>query len=284
MKLLVTTSKSVLTVGTENGQTHVVHSGKGLYYGIAYSHNAIFIAARNSNDCFDYLGRQHNENGEILVFDFTMKQVGSLRAPFPLRDMHQILYSDGKLWITCSFDNMVAVFDFRHWQRWYPSEDERERGKDIHHFNSLYRAGRDFYVLGHNFGASDIWRFSYPGLQLKEKIRLGNQAHNIWLDGQELYTCDSQYGLVVGNHASRNTIGGFSRGAVMTADRIYIGTSDVAERESRDQVSSRIVVFDRKWRLVDEWIIDGHGQLLDMRIPGVEDQCVPGMVGQVFQA
>lgn len=279
MKLLVTTSKSVLTVDTKTGRFEVRHSGKGLYYGIAYTKNDVFIAARCSCNCFDYLHAREHEQGEILVFDMAMNLVNTFLAPFPLRDMHHILFIDGKLWITCSFDNMVAIYDFNRWSRWYPSENIFERERDIHHFNSLYHDGNDLYLLAHNFGPSQIWRFSYPGLQLKETVSLGNQAHNIWRINSELHVCDSRNGLVVGDKGKHHFIGGFTRGSVVTDKRIYIGSSDVAEREQRQEVTSRIVVFDRKWHVLDEWVIRGHGQILDIRMPGSKDYCVPGMTG-----
>jgi len=280
MKLLVTTSKSILVIDADNGRTEIKDTGKGLYYGIAYNKKKLFIAARRSTDCFDYLDKLHQERGEILVFDSQLKLINTISAPFPLKDMHQILYFDDKLWVTCTYDNMVAIYDFKQWQRWYPSGNITERGKDIHHFNSLYYDGNDLYVLAHNFGPSQIWRFSYPDLHLKETLAIGHQAHNIWRADNELYVCDSQNGMVVGDKGTRQSIGGFSRGSVVTDQRIYIGSSDIAERVERHEVNSRILVFDRKWKQKDEWVIRGHGQILDIRMPGIRDYCVPGMTGE----
>ncbi len=280
MCMLITTSKSFLAVDTDTGDGCVAHTGKGLYYGISYSEEVIFVGARNNEDCFNYLGTVENERGEILVFDYHLNHIDTLQAPFALRDLHQILWFDNKLWAICSADNMVAVYDGTAWEKWYPSDNMDTRGKDVNHFNSLFYDGQDLYVLAHNFGDSEIWHFSYPALKLLNKIRIGSQGHNIWKQDEELFTCDSQNGDVRSTGGCQVTLGGFPRGVVRNEERIFIGTSDIAERSMRSQVASRILIFDNLWNQRAEFLIEGHGQLLDLRSPGVKDFCVPGFTGR----
>lgn len=277
--LLVSTSKSLLSLNAQTGEGRVIHSGKGLYYGITYSDNAVFVAARNNKDCFNYLEKQENERGEILIFDYHMKLVDVLHAPFALNDLHQILLFDNKLWITCSSDNMVVIYDFNVWKKWYPSDSIEARGKDVNHFNSLFYDGQSLYILAHNLGESEIWHFSYPGLKIRNKIKIGCQGHNIWKRGGELFTCDSQNGVVVSAEGRQVELGKFPRGVVVTEKWTVVGTSDIAERSLRNKVSSKVIVFDSLWNKMSELSIDGHGQLLDIRSPGVIDFCVPGVTG-----
>lgn len=276
MQLLVTTSKSFLAIDTETSEEKIIHTGKGLYFGIALADDFIFVGARNSEDCFDYLGKQSAEKGEILVFDYQLQLQKIIQAPFALRDIHQILWFDNKLWVTCSRDNLVALYDLHGWGKWYPAEELSARGEDINHFNSLFYDGRELHILAHNFGASEIWSFSYPGLEIIAKLQIGNQAHNIWTHGdRDFFICDSLNGAVASVQGECVEIGGFPRGVVATADKTYIGTSDIAERSERSAVSSKIIVFDMNWQRLTEFRITGQGQLLDMRMPGVRDYCLP---------
>ncbi len=278
MQLLVTTSKSFLAIDSETAKEKIIHTGKGLYFGIALADDCIFVGARNSDDCFDYLGRQSSERGEILVFDYQLQLQKIIQAPFALRDIHQILWFDNKLWVTCSLDNLVAIYDRNSWEKWYPSEDISARGEDINHFNSLFYDGKQLYVLAHNFGASEIWRFNYPSLELIDKTKIGYQGHNIWTYGDgDFFTCNSLNGSVASVQGKHIEIGGFPRGVVATADKTYIGTSDIAERSERSEVSSKIIVFDMNWQRLAEFRIEAQGQLLDMRLPGVWDYCLPSL-------
>ena len=95
--------------------------------------------------------------------------------------LHQIIFLDDKLWLICALDNMVMINDFDGWDYWFPSDNKKERWKDVHHFNSLWIDFdmRSIYILAHLRGPSEIWKFSYPDLELEEKIELGEEAHNI---------------------------------------------------------------------------------------------------------
>jgi hypothetical protein len=124
------------------------------------SSDRIFVAARNNIDAFDYLNQRKNEDGVILVYTYDLRLTEVLQYPFALRDMHQIVYFDNKLWVTCSYENMVAVYNFSEWTRWYPAENKEHRGSDINHFNSLWADESSLYVVTHNNGPSEVWRFS----------------------------------------------------------------------------------------------------------------------------
>lgn len=281
MILLVTTSKSFMAVNSETGNKCVIDSGKGLYYGITFSDEAIFVAARNQSNCFNYLDERGDESGSILVFDYHLKLIDTIKAPFLLRDLHQIYLFDNKLWLTCSFDNMVAVYDFSKWERWYPSGKIEDLGKDINHFNSIWVDDESMYILAHNNGPSEIWQFSYPALCLQKKIQLGNCAHNIWKKNDEIYTCNSKFRTVESSSGFRLEVGGFTRGSVITKNCFAIGSSDIAERADRHLVSGSLFFYDSEWKIQSEINFENQGQILDIRSPGILDLCSPYAVGKI---
>ena len=90
MHILVTTSQSLLLLDTESGEITPMDRGRGLYYGIACDGETIYVAARRrlvSSAC-----AQHDERGEILMFDRLLTCRGSLQAPFPLADIDPSLH------------------------------------------------------------------------------------------------------------------------------------------------------------------------------------------------
>src|SRR3954465_3642564 len=118
MHLLLTTSQSFLLLDTDSGLARQLDTGRGLYYGIARHGEHLYVAARQRlvSSSVD----PAEERGEILMFDRRLRACGSLRAPFPRRAPHDIPWHDGRLYCTASHDNMVAVYDGRQWQQWYP--------------------------------------------------------------------------------------------------------------------------------------------------------------------
>lgn len=252
----------------------------GLYYGITYSDNRIFVAARNNSDPFEYLDSYGQETGYILVYNYNMELKEIITPKIGLYDLHQIMYFDNKLWVTCSFNNMVAIYNFTSWNEWYPSENIKDRNKDINHFNSFWIYRENLYVLAHNFGKSEVYKFSYPNLLLIEKFKIGNQAHNIWGYKDEIFVCDSANGKVISNKGFCKEIGGFTRGVVIQDKFYFIGTSDIAERKQRHLVNSKIFMFDNNWNQVDVFDIKENGQILDIKIPGIIDISTPLFLGK----
>ena len=275
MIALVTTSRSFLALNLETGGAKEIHTGSGLYFGISFADNAIFVAARNNYDPFEYLDNLEHFSGSVFVFDYNFNKLGEINMPTPttaatLRDLHQILFFDGKLWMACALDNMVNINDFEGWDYWFPSEDKKERWKDIHHFNSLWL---DFdlesiYILAHNRGPSDIWKFSYPDLELEDKIELGVEAHNIWKLNNKFYTCNSKEGTVVSEDGFTVDVGDFTRGAAITNKYFIIGTSDIAKKDERHRSSGAIHIYNTEWEKIRQINIDDFGQVNDIRVPG----------------
>lgn len=204
------------------------------------------------------------ERGEILIFDRELKFVGSIAAPFPLRDIHEIKWCQDRLWVTCAFDDMIAIFDGHSWSQWYPLGPPEGEPRDRHHLNSLFFENGKLAVLAHDWGASTIHLFTLPYLQPLESMRLGVEAHNIWRENGEYRTCSSGEGKLVGSECFSVFTGGFPRGITCLNQVQCVGVSERAERVERDLTSGKILVFDRDWQSQDEIALPNEGLVLDL--------------------
>ncbi len=267
-QLLIATGVALIWFEPFSGETRVIHSGRGTYYGIAYSDDAVYLAARGSMS-------DKANGGEILVFDHSLQYVRSITAPFPLRDMHQIVHARGRLWITCSYDDLIAVYDGERWERWYIAPDAVS-ARGALHLNSIYFSGNDVYVLAHKNGPSLIYRFDCHDLTTPtETIRLGIAGHNIWFSGEDIYTCSSYDGLIVSRSGFLLETGDYPRGVAVGTDTTYIGVSRFAEREYRDKYACWIRAYDREWGLKAIWRFNNFGQINEIRLLGDTDSAMP---------
>lgn len=265
-QLLVTTSHSLLQVDCESGAATPVHRGFGLYYGIATDGKRYFVAARgrmvSSGTPAD------EERGRILVFDRALSLIDEVQPDFALRDMHEILWHDGKLWITCSFENMVAVFTRAggQWERWHPLGPTAAPPYDANHLNTLSVIDGDLWMIAHNFGASELLRFDMQSRALLSRTPFGMQSHNI-RPGRNgaLVTCSSAEGALLGSDGWRLDVGGFPRGILLGERENYIGISELLERKERDLSTGRIMVFDAAWRPLRTICLPGEGLVLDIQ-------------------
>jgi hypothetical protein len=260
MHLLLTTSQSFLLLDTDSGLARQLDTGRGLYYGIARHGEHLYVAARQRlvSSSVD----PAEERGEILMFDRRLRACGSLRAPFPLRDLHEIAWHDGRLYCTASHDNMVAVYDGRQWQQWYPL-GEAGVG-DQNHFNSFLFEDGVIWILAHNRGDSELLAFSLDSRALLRRQTLGNCAHNIWRENGHLYTCSSAESRIVGEDGFVLETGGFPRGIAFDGASRCVGVSTLIERKARDFSDGLVQVRQRDWRDGHEIALDQEGLVLDL--------------------
>jgi hypothetical protein len=238
----------------------VLDSGRGLYYGLALHGDHLYVAARKRLVSSEQDPDQ--ERGEILVFDRALRPCGSLQAPFPLRDLHGIAWHGGKLWATCSRDNLIAVYDGSAWEAWYPLGDS-EAG-DANHFNSFMFDDEHVWILAHNRGPSELMAFS---LRTRERVRsvpLGNCGHNIWREDGQLFTCSSAESRLLGDAGFALDTGGFPRGVAFDAATRCIGVSTLSERKARDFNAGMLQVYSRDWRLRSEIDLPDEGLVLEL--------------------
>lgn len=243
-----------------------VHSGKGLYYGIAQDGPHIYISCRNQTQGPVDTTARAEERGSILILDSaSLLPIADLRPnDFPLRDVHGIAHFDGKLWVTSSFDNLVAVFDTtaRCWTKWYPATDLSARDRDVNHFNTIVSEGQSVCVLAHNNGPSHLLYYDRTSLDLTAVRELGRQAHDIFPADGGVATCSSADGMLVASTGWRLRTGAFPRGVACRDDTILVGLSQIAQRPLRHATSGFIRRFTPQWHHAADYVLPSVGMVL----------------------
>lgn len=266
MKVLATTSQSLLLVDCITGAARVLHRGAGLYYGIAQIGSMYAVAARRRLVSSDV--PRDDERGCILVFDRAFGSPRVVEAPFALRDVHQIAWFDDRLWVTCSFDDRIAIRTGARWEQWVPQPptpaEPAERAHDRYHFNSFHVGDDELALVAHNHGASDLHFFDRRTRTWRRSIPLGRQSHNVWLDGDAYVTCSSIEGRLVSTSGWTFATGGFPRGVCMDGEHVAVGISALSERGQRDFTSAAIGLYDRSWRLRHYVHLAREGMVLDL--------------------
>jgi hypothetical protein len=265
MHFLVTTSQHLLLLDADSRIVRRIHSGSGLYYGLCLHQGRIVAACRNRLPSKDDSGRKL-ERGSILFFNHRLEVEEEVSPPFPLRDLHGIASLDGSVWVTCSFDNLVAIFDTgsRSWRKWYPSPDPPEGDRDVHHFNTVAKIEDHLVLLAHNWGPSHAFFYRYPSLTLDSIRPLGVQAHNLFFVNDSLATCSSAQGVLAAESGWRLRTGGFPRGFAHAGDLTLVGLSRTATRDERSNLDAVIRVFDPGWRFMTDYVLGGVGMVLDL--------------------
>lgn len=263
---LITTSHRILGLD-ENERFFDIHSGKGTYYGMAVAGSNLYVASRGDSAVRDNGGASVCQGGSVLVFNTnTLEVVDELRAPFPLRDMHGVACIDGKLFIACSGDNLVAIHDLDTggWEEWYPATEVGARHCDINHFNTIAVHKNRLVLLAHNRGPSQLLFYDRCSLDLCESVQLGQQAHDVFDIEGVLGVCSSAEGRLVSTAGWALRTGGFPRGISLTTDSILLGISQIAERGIRGEVSSVVRRFTPDWHYQCDYVLDGAGMVLDI--------------------
>ena len=261
---LISTTHHLLVLD-EVDRFYRVDSGRGLYYGSAQRGDYIFVACQNEPAAASDEGLLVKQAGSILVFEANSLQfVEELRPPFPLRGAHGIAIFDDRLWVTCSFDNLIAIYEFRtrNWAKWYPAANVGARDRDVHHFNTIAPVGTEICVIAHNRGASDLLFFDCTTRDLCSVTRLGNQSHDLFFVNGQPGTCSSGDGELVstGNWVLRT--GGFPRGIASAGDTTLVGISIPAARMDRPTTSGIIRRFAINWRHCSDYVLEGAGLVL----------------------
>ena len=266
-ELLVTTSHSLLRVDTRSGEARPVHRGLGLYFGLATDGERWYVAARGRMVSSEVPPAE--ERGRVLVLGRGLEVEREIHAPFPLRDMHQILLHRGRLWLTCSFDNQLAIHDLASgaWEAWQPLGRPAEPPYDVNHFNSLAVIDGDLWVLAHNRDRppSELLRFDLATRALLSRTPFGRQSHDIVPCGGHILGCSSAAGELIRTDGWRLPTGGFPRGIATLGAETFVGISEIAERRERDLGAGAIAVYDEQWRRIRDIPLPGEGLVLEIR-------------------
>jgi len=281
---LVSTVQSVLAIDLHTARYEVLDRGRGIYYGIARRSGPPMVAARREGMAH---GGRPSGGAVLLTLDTSGPPTAALDPPIPLRDVHQMIDHDGNTLIVCSRDEQIVIHtpDDR-WLRWNPIPESVD---DAHHVNSILVADGIVHLLAHNWDQpSEVHRYRWPAhgfaafgpgptpqveLELLDSTTIGNMAHGIWPGSDSLAVASSAEGLIRWSDGRSVRVGGFTRGLAVTPDRIVVGRSLDAPRDERATADADLAVFDRSWNHLRDIILPGEGMVLDIRVPGVDDEC-----------
>lgn len=266
-RFLVSTTHHLLAVDTDTDEVWRIHSGAGLYFGLAVAENGLlYVACRNRIDGPQNEEARASEKGTILVLDRRFCVCDELRPPFPLRDAHGIECFDGRLWITCSYENMIVIYGLAtgDWSRWYPAPDPLDRHHDIHHFNTIRVFRGQICLLAHRFGPSELLFFDYPSMRLDSIAQLGVMAHDLFLLDGEIATCSSAEGWIVNRRGRRLRTGNFPRGVATTSQGTLLGMSINSPRDQRQEQHGILRWYGPDWRFKADYLLPRVGMVLDV--------------------
>jgi len=188
MKLLIGTMNALVLWDGEQKEI-----AKGNYYGITWDENNIYC----SHNPLDSLGSL------IKVFD--KKFNGKYTLPETFDNVHQILMIDGRLYITHTGKDSIAMIDkkgtsYLNWERNknpIVSSQSIKKG-DAHHLNSIwYNSGKLYIVesgLSSNIPVIQVLDNKYNIIH-KIKLPEAFHLHNVYIEKEILYCC-GKYGLI----------------------------------------------------------------------------------------
>jgi hypothetical protein len=266
LQALVATSKYLLLVDIESGEKKILNDKYGLFYGITWDENYIYVAVRWYPSLTP---TSHIERPRLLVFDFNFKLQECQKFDVYARGLHQISFYDSKLYCSCSRDDSFIIRENGEWRTWYPSSNSEDHNKDTHHFNSIWFNEGNLFIVGHNNGPSDVWEFSYPDFTLKNKYRVGSHIHNVWKENGILTVCNSRNGRIetIQNQLICET-GGFPRGVAIGDEINLVGVSDIANRSNRWLSRGKVNIYTKDWKMITSLDLGKCGQVLEVRMLG----------------
>lgn len=285
--LLITTSHTLYQLPRPGPAASPVplSTGKGLYYGLARDHRGRYwTVARHAL----VSAQRPSEQEQATLLCLGPEQAGrELVPPRALRDAHGMAHQGGRLWVTSTLDDAVAIIDADSgactW--WEPLPRAPQGGADQFHYNTVWFEGERVWLTAHRRGPSWLLAFDRAAAEAGittaplARIALGEQAHNVWRqeDG-ELCTCSSIEGVLLGERGWQLQTGGFPRGVARLKDGWVVGISALSERAERDFSDARLLFFDRAWQPTGELLLPGAGMVLDLLpLPaGVRLRPLPG--------
>src|ERR1700733_7087510 len=261
MKLLVSTSNSVLAFDTSTAAAFAVDRSRGLYYGLARTPRGLIAAARRR--MMSSSVPMVEERGCLIVFPSETPSY-VIESPIALRDLHGITYCSGSLLLTSTLDEKIVILRDGYWDSWHPIGQPAQEAIDKSHINTIVSTSDGLFVMLHNLGDSEVLRFDEVGGRLLDRFQIGKQAHNIWFDEGKMRVCSSGEGRIVGVDNFVLKTGGFPRGYATDGRHRVIGVSETVERPARDNSIVTLLHMDRDYRTIERFIFPDEGMVLDL--------------------
>ena len=261
MKLLVSTSNSVLAFDTSTATAFVVDRSRGLYYGLARTPRGLVAAARRR--MMSSSMPMDEERGCLIVFPSGSPSY-VIESPIALRDLHGIAYCNESLLLTSTRDEKIVILRNGSWDSWHPTGQPTEEATDKSHINTIVANSDGLFVMLHNFGNSEVLRFDKAAGRLLDRYQMGKQAHNIWFDDGNMRVCSSGEGRIVGDDGFLLETGGFPRGYASDGRHRVIGVSETVERAARDNSIITLLHMDAEYRTIERFVFPDEGMVLDL--------------------
>jgi hypothetical protein len=256
--LIVTTTTACWLVDAVAGKAAPFQGGGGVYYGITFDEDRLYVAARHAAVGAD----RPSQDNVILVFDRGLHLREVMRSPDRIRDVHQIFAWGGRLFVCSTFDDAILECDLatREWSRWLPFGP----GQDVRHINSVH-VGPGIILLAGTQPSGWAARFDAGDRRLVQEIAIGQGTHNVWPVGDRLHVCSSDTCSIVASdgHSRRIADGAWVRG-VARHGALFVGVSQNLVSDKRASSDSAIFALNDD-AVARTYSFRGHGMIHDIR-------------------
>ena len=269
--LLVSTTLALWLLDLDSGQAWQIDAGRGAYCGVSFDQDRIYVACRE----VAYARDRESQDNAILCLDRKLRLVEVLRAPQPIRDVHQIFCHRGTLFVCSTYDDAVMEYEVARgtWNVWQPFPAEAKGLRDEHHINSIF-VRDDMIVLAGSQPAGWFARFNRDRKPLENGRQLmGSMSHNVWLEDEEVCVCSSGEGTLTSTSGMRRLIHprAWLRGLCRVGMQFYVGISQELHRSARAASDCSIVMVGGEGRLERCYSFLGFGVISDLRTLGISD-------------
>jgi len=265
--LLVTTSTALVLI--ERGAARAIHTGGGIYFGLTWDRDHIYVFCRN-NLHHGRFRRLFGYTCTMEVLDKDFRLIDTVVCP-TVSDPHQAIERNGAVYVANTGRNRIEVcrdggFSNINWTGEH---------RDVHHINTVWFDESSFYTLENNSKEPSDARIFDLDWQPKQTIPLGLGSHNIFRHGQSLYTCSSldramiRHDLESAESTEFPLLGRkwLPRGLAKGAQGFYVGMSAEGTRKERHGGNPGKVIFtDDDFNVIDTLDLDGAGQVNEVRL------------------
>jgi hypothetical protein len=274
--LITCSEKFLLWTGHE---LQVIEEGVGLYYGITWDHENIYVGSRRRNP------------GTVRVFDERLNLKGRLPLTFIGDDPHQLFCTLNTLYIA-DRDHMRVL----EWSLGLQHESWHVDTVSDQHINSIWYSHPYYLILEHRQDRPSkrlqiVWdmRTVHKNVDFyvgQQNVQTGYGVHNVYLEGGRLITL-APYEVVtlenfrihqgVYDSVGKHRLEGvepekhYMRGLAATADAFFFGVSNQGPRSQRGEGDTFIVKVNRELQAVGQLVLPDTGQVLEVRVVGEPD-------------
>lgn len=240
------------------------------YYGVTWDHNDI------------YIGYRIGEPGTVSVFNSSYELKGTLPGYWTF--YHQLIFKDDMIYGAITANNSIMKFDMK--SQTMELQNWSNTNVDLNHINSIWFDDDDFpWVCYHNnvtrdgiFLNSQLNKLDKNFTKILDTITLGKDTHNVFIDKNLAYTCDSSNECLYilnlkTNKEKKVKIGMWVRGLAVTDKYILLGGSIIGNSHNeRTKGDGKIYLLDRKkHKVLDEKTIKDMGAVMEIRVVGERD-------------